>query len=227
MNIAKLASCAVFGGVLFQSLAADAAIELGFAGEELSVIKFDPGGTFSFTDEVPNNFNDFAIVNSTGTGDAVGKFGDLDGIFTIGPITLNPVAQTAPVTGNGVLRINDGAGFIFQADVSLLSIVTVSNVGGLNMDGTLNLSGVSYGGSLSDLTAFSNGGTLQASFVANTGTTLTSLKAIGSRVDDYSGTLRSNDTVVPEPASIVCWSMLAAVGIVAAVHGRSVSARAA
>jgi hypothetical protein len=201
-------------------------LQLGFSSvPRMAAVTFIAGGTFRFEDEGANDFDDFQIDASNGTGDAIGLFGDLDGTFTIGAITSStPVpgitVETASVTGMGSFEIDDGMGFIFSGDLVWVEITTVNNSGSVNTLGTVNLTNITYGGTKADLLAFVpvGSGIIQANFVlVNTGDRLSTLVANGGSANNWSGTL----TVIPEPATLLLTGLgLASVGGVAARRRR-------
>jgi hypothetical protein len=204
-----------------------APLQVGFSSlPPMALVRFNAGGTFTFEDEL-GGFNDFEIDSSTGAGDSLGLRGDLDGIFTIGPVSstvIGPLTvQTAPVTGTGVLEIRDVNGDVYFANIEWLTIASVNNSVTLNVLGSANLSNRSYPGNTQDLRALADfpGVIGQVNFVlTDRGATLASLVQSGGRADNFSGTL----TVVPEPATLLLGA-LGASSVVAARRRRQAAGR--
>jgi hypothetical protein len=145
---------------------------------------------------------DFSIGSISGGGFAslVGLLGNINGTFTIGPITTVGPVQTAPVSGPGILSINDGAASLTAA-LDWVDILTVSATGAVNASGTVNLSNFVYAGSNVDLMALAGfpGGIVTASFSFIPSQNLTALTTDGTtNSTGYSGSL----SPVPEPTTM-------------------------
>ncbi|MGD0744883.1 MAG: hypothetical protein ABSA45_06980, partial [Verrucomicrobiota bacterium] len=133
------------------------AIVLNFADLPGTDISFG-GGTFSFTSINGYQFN-ITSVNA-GVGDSVGLKGYVSpgGPFTIGTITTIGAEQTAPVTGTGTLHITDASSLDLTGSIQWDNITTFGVGGILDLTGTINLTGIVYPGSGSDLTALAAAG---------------------------------------------------------------------
>jgi hypothetical protein len=171
------------------------AATLPLAATNESVISFAGDSTFSFIAGAETSPYSFDLFNCT---DCLGHIG---GTFTIGAITVDGDLQSAPVTGAGTLTIEDGLGFLLTADLDLVDIFTNQAVGGTNFGATLNTDNVAYGGSEANLLALLGGATTVVSFQFVEQVSLTSL-AETPRTNSFSGTIGSDDAVIPEPATM-------------------------
>ena len=196
-----LASCAC---VIAQQARA---VTLDFSNLAHTSVNFSGGG-FSFSS---TNGYQFTITEvDGGTGDAVG----LDGYvfsaspFTIGAITPLGSGQTAPVTGSGTLHITDANNIDLIGTVTWLDITTFGVGGILDLNGTVNLNGITYTdsgpGSSSDLAALGAAGaaTDVITFQFAAPKTLAQLKSTGGSTS-YAGSIDS----VPEPGTITLVGM--------------------
>ena len=122
---------------------------VNYASTANCYIFFDGAGRFTFTPGVNN------LVITSGT--ASGLVGQLAGTYTIGTITTSGNVNSAPVTGSGTLTIFDGAN-TFTATATWVDVQQVGTGGSLNMNGAVNLTGVSYAGTNADLRALANAG---------------------------------------------------------------------
>jgi hypothetical protein len=178
------------------------AIVLNFANLAGTEIDFT-GGAFSFTSVGGYQFDITSV--SGGVGDSVSLNGGISpgGPFTIGTIT-SPAAgeETAPVTGTGTLYITDGASLNLLGSIQWSDITTFNNLGVLNLTGTINLTGITYGGANHDLQALAAAGSASdvVSFQFLPAETLDELKAATGAGDStsYSGSI----VVVPEPGTL-------------------------
>jgi len=167
------------------------------------------GGGFSFSS---TNGYQFTITEvDGGTGDAVG----LDGYvfsaspFTIGTITPLGSGQTAPVTGSGTLHITDGTGTNdLTGTITWVDITTLGVGGILDLNGTVNLTSITYPGfgpgSSSDLASLAAAGSATdvITFQFAVAKTLTQLKTTGGSTS-YSGSIDA----VPEPGTFALVGM--------------------
>lgn len=164
------------------------------------------GGDFNFTSTNGYQFN-ITQVNG-GIGDAVGLDGYIDpgGPFSIGTITTNGLQQTASVTGAGTLHITDLSSLDLTGSLQWDNITTYGTGGILNLTGTINLTGISYSGTNSDLLALAGAGSASdvVTFQFTPAETLAQLVSTGGSTS-YSGTINS----VPEPGALA----LAAFGL--------------
>ena len=183
------------------------AVTLDFSNLAHTSVNFSGGG-FSFSS---TNGYQFTITEvDGGTGDAVG----LDGYvfaatpFTIGTIIPLGSGQTAPVTGSGTLHITDANNIDLTGTITWIDITTLGVGGILNLNGTVNLNGITYtdsgSGSSSDLAALGVAGaaTDVITFQFAAAKTLTQLKSTGGSTS-YSGSIDS----VPEPGTITLVGM--------------------
>jgi len=182
-----LASVAFLVLVLTANFSAQA---LDYASTVNSSIVFPGDATFSFS-PTANNF----IVT---TGTASGLTGEITGTFTIGTITTNGNVSTAPVTGTGGFLVHDGA-FTLSASLVWINVSQNGTGGVLNLDGSVNLTGITYGGSNPDLMALANAGSalnaLSFQFVP-----AVSLATLRNGPGPYS-TSFSGSVAVPEPGT--------------------------
>src|SRR5215831_16090516 len=125
------------------------ALQVDYSNTTGSSISFDGSGNFSFSPASDS----FSVTS----GSAAGLLGDISGTFTIGSITTSGVQSSAPVSGSGELVIHDGASN-FKATLQWVDIVQLGTGSTLNDLGTVNLTGISYGGSNADLLALANAG---------------------------------------------------------------------
>lgn len=134
------------------SVASSKAITLNYYG--LAGIYFNGTGGFTFTS---TNGYQFQIQSVTGgSGDSVGLDGYISASqpFMIGTITTNaPGYETAPVSGSGTLYITDQNSDNLSGTIQWDNITTLYTSGVLDLTGTINLTGITYSGSNSDLMA--------------------------------------------------------------------------
>ncbi len=158
------------------------------------------GSAFSFTS---TNGYQFAITGvSGGVGDSIGNLGYVtpSGPFTIGTITTIGSIQTAPVTGTGTLHITDSAATDLTGTITWLDVTTYGIGGIINLNGQLNLTGIAYGGTGSDLGALAAAGAASdvVTFQFLPALTLTQLATTGGETS-YSGSILA----IPEPGSVI------------------------
>lgn len=203
LNVAVL-PLALSIGLLYMSTVAEA-LPLNFSSVGNAQIRF-AGATDTFTFEDSTTIGsgrDFRIGSVTdGTDpDTIGLLGNISGIFTIGAVTVTGGLQTAPVTGIGSLSIVDEAAVPLTGILEWLSISTDGASGALNSAALVNLTGLAYAGSNSDLQAFSQSGIATANFsFVKPVKPLTALKAQGQT---NSTTHQGSITAVPEPTSLL------------------------
>lgn len=174
-------------------------ITLSFANLAGTEINFG-GGAFSFTSTAGYQFDVTGV--SGGIGDSVGFNGYIapGGPFTIGTITTNGAIQSAPVGGTGMLHITDSGGHDLMGSVQWENITTVGVGGILDLTGAINLTGLTYSGTSSDLSALAGAGSAAdvVTFSFTPPETLTQLATAGGE-SSYSGTI----STVPEPGVCV------------------------
>jgi hypothetical protein len=158
------------------------------------------GGGFTFTGNAGNQFEIDDVFN--GSGDSLGFKGYITspGPFAIGAIYINGSVQTAPVTGSGTLHLSDGVNQL-TATIQWVDITTIGTSGILNVNGQVNLTGITYSGPSLDLQALVASGTAQVdlSFQFIPALTLTQLKATGGATD-FSGTILGAPVITTPPA---------------------------
>ena len=155
----------VLSACLLSAIAVPAgAVTIDYSNTAGSTINFNPldgcgGGTVGCFDFSPDS--PLTSINIT-SGSASGLLGNIDGTFGVGPITTlvsSPfLVQSAAVSGTGTLSIVDGANTL-TADLVWVDIYSAGVAGGTNVNGTANLSNISYSGTNADLLALFNGGT--------------------------------------------------------------------
>ena len=175
------------------------AITLNFSNLVGTDVSFS-GGAFSFTS---SNGYQFAITGvSGGVGDSVSDQGYLTpgGPFTIGTITTLGGLESAPVTGSAILHITDNAAIDLTGSIQWIDVETLGVGGIVNLNGTLNLTGITYGGAGSDLSALAAAGSASdvVTFQFVPAKTLVDLKTTGGDTS-YSGSIFA----VPEPGSVM------------------------
>ena len=197
--------------VLFLSLSLQAkAITLNFQGLDGTVINFSTNSTFNFTSTNGYQFSISSVLG--GVGDSVGLNGFVSpgGPFIIGPITIAGGLQSASVTGAGTLHITDAQATDLTGTVNWISIATISVAGVLDLSGQVNLTGITYGGTNSDLRALANAGSGSdvVTFQFVPPQTLTQLTTTGAQTS-YSGSINA----VPEPGTWILVAMGTGVGV--------------
>lgn len=179
---------------------------LNFANLDNTEMSFG-GGSFSFTS---TNGYQFSITSvSGGVMDSVGLKGYLapGGPFTIGTITTNGWQQSANVTGTAMLHITDSSSHDLTGSIQWENITTIASIGGLNLTGMINLTGLSYSGSNNDLGALALAGSAEdvVSFQFAPAETLGEL-ATTTGETSYSGTI-STIADAPEPGTLTLVGM--------------------
>lgn len=221
MNPFKTTIAAVGGLTVMAFAGQGQGLTLNFANNTGAPIVFNGSSdTFQFNtaSSGPQAGYQWHVTTENGGGSAVGLLGSITGgPFSYGSISSTgsgiTLIQTASVSGPiGNLVINDGAGFNLTGSVNLESVTTYSTtLGALNSGLLVNLTGVAYGGSNSDLIYLMahQPGTLNLSFQFSPGQTLTTLSSgTGPYSTSYSGSL----TVVPEP-SVMAIAGLSGLGV--------------
>jgi hypothetical protein len=191
-----------------------AQLTLNFANLDHTAVNF-AGGSFSFSSTNGYQFSITTVNN--GVGDSVGLDGYVTpgGPFTIGAITISGPIQSAPVTGTGTLHITDNQATDLTGTIQWLDITTLGVGGVLDLNGTVNLTGLTYSGTNNDLSALAAAGAASdvITFQFTPAKTLTQLKNDGGSTS-YSGTI-----VVPEPGTVTLVGM-GLLGLLAFCHRR-------
>lgn len=125
------------------------AVTFDYSSTGGSSITFDGLTHFTFA-PIANNF----MVTS---GTATGLMGEMTGVYTIGTITTIGGVSTASVSGSGTFVIHDGVNTL-TATLTWVDITQNGTGDNLNISGTVNLTGITYGGSNADLVALRNAG---------------------------------------------------------------------
>lgn len=146
MKLVSHKTLVIATGILALGYSTSEAVSFDFSSVPLSKIVFDGAGNFKFAPGAPKS--NFQVDDGT----AAGLFGSLDGIFTIGAVTTVGPLSTAPVTGTGTFTIKDGATPL-TASITLDSLSQLGTGSILNVDGAVNVTGVSYAGTNPDLVA--------------------------------------------------------------------------
>ena len=147
----KVKSRHLIGGIAFLLLAVVGNLnaQLNYSSTNNSAIAFPGDTTFSFSPGVDN----FRIT----TGTASGLLGEMTGIFNIGTITTIGNVTAALVTGSGTFIVHDGA-FNLSATLTWVNIAQFGSGDSLNLQGVVNLTGITYAGSNPDLDALAAAG---------------------------------------------------------------------
>ncbi len=150
---------------------------------------------FEFKNLSGNSFQ-ITVVPDGAAGDTVGLYGNIAGKFVIGTISGN----SAPVSNPGILTITDKSGSPFTAQLDWVNIFTRGAIGGLNHQGTFNLTDINYTGSNPDLKDWKADRTLSVNFTFNQRMTLSQLTASGAKTSmAFSGHL----SAVPTPSTVL------------------------
>lgn len=163
----------------------------------------------------------FHITSSDGVGDSVGLHGTIGGTFTYqtAQITTTGPLQTAPVaTVGGLLQITDASLHTLTGKITGVDLDTMGTGGTVNVNGAINLSNVTYTGTVADLVRLRNeadaaGGVVSLTFQFTPAKSLTQLAVNhADNKTSYSGSLMTQS--VPEPSGLVlsCTGALALLG---------------
>jgi hypothetical protein len=216
LGLVLVVSCA---STLVQQACAQ--LTLDFDGLPNALVNFSGGG---FTFENATNGYQFVIDGvQGGVGDSVGLDGYVSpgGPFTIGAITIAGPIQSAPVTGTGTLHITDASSTDLTGTIQWLDITTLGVGGILDLQGTVNLTGIAYSGSNNDLGALASAGSASdvVTFQFVPAETLTQLKNTGGATS-YSGSITAiPGNEVPEPGTVTLVGM-GLVSLLAFCHRR-------
>lgn len=148
----------------------------------------------------------------TSSGAATGLLGEFTGgPWSYGSVsTVSPGVEVADVTGPlGGFTIADGAGHFATGQVNWVQVDTFFSSGALNAQATVNITGMQYDGSNSDLRNLvaSGDGSVNMSFQFNPSMDLLSLTSgTGPYVTSYSGSFAPVG-LVPEPGTWVAGMM--------------------
>jgi hypothetical protein len=178
------------------------------AGSNIEFKGTGTGATFQFNNN--GSGQGFVVTASNGVGDAVGLHGQLGGTYSYTTASISTIGplQTAPVlTSGGVLTITDASLNSLTGTVDGIDVSTVGTGGLINLNGTVNLSSVTYSGTDADLLQLKNEASLGGGIVALTfqfipGKSLTQFAAAAAdNTASYSGSIAT--AAVPEPPSLV------------------------
>lgn len=214
----RLKNCALLIGlgVIGLTLGAGGAafgITLDFSTTPGAYLNF-VGGTSPYFQFINNSLgNSFKItdVHDGAGGNSVGLLGSISGKFYIGAVTQIGPKYTAPVSGTGILTINDGSAN-FTADINWGNIYTIGATGSMNYTGSINLSNIHYTGSNADLMAWEDDPKAAVNFTFSKIRTLLQLTAIGAKNStSFSGSLSAvqrlpeygGQGAVPTPSTIL------------------------
>jgi hypothetical protein len=200
------------------------------AGANIEFKGSGTGATFQFNNNTSGQ--GFVVSASTGTGDSVGLDGTLGGTYSysLGSVVTTGQQQTAPlITSGGTLTITDAGLHMLTGSIAGIDLTTSGTGGIVNLDGTVNLTSVSYSGTNADLMqlrdeAAVGGGVVALTFQFIPGQSLASLAGPNSdHTTSFSGTISAS--AVPEPSGLI----LAAIGALAVLgcgaEGLKVAAR--
>jgi hypothetical protein len=201
---------AVAAGLACAAASSRADITLDFSSTTDSEINFTPSG-FSFINTVSSANPTLHIDSSTGAGDSVGDLGSITG----GPFVITSISgSTATVTGTGTLSIDDGHGHDLTGTVTWNTIGQIGTFNGLNVNGLLNLSTITYSGSqldLQTLASYKTGvQTVGFSFAIPTPPGPPSLAQLqaGGYNTSFSGQIFASTSVLPEPTTVIAGALL-------------------
>jgi hypothetical protein len=149
--IKYIASLTLLLGSLI-SPAAMAADLVDFSSLQGATIDFTGGGHFGFS---PGT--NLQISGSTLGPGIVGLSGGISGIYTVGAITTQGGVSTAPVSGTGGFFIIDAAGLQLTGTLNFVNALQSGTGNFLNYSASVNISGLTYGGTNSALQALAMG----------------------------------------------------------------------
>jgi len=192
-SISKTVTALLVAGAALLSVSKTEAVTFDYSSTVSNFITFAGDTTFSFT-AAPDTFK----VTS---GSASGFFGDITGTFTMGAVTTVGPLSTASVSGTGSLSITDSHGFTLNATLTWADIQQLGTGSSLNVNGAVNLTGITYGGTNSDLVSLAKSGSAVdvLSFQFNPTVTLASLKG-SSNQTSFSGTIAA----APDGGATIC-----------------------
>lgn len=190
-------AASMFALACFPDAAQGVQINLTGSTSRSVTVVFDAGsGSFYFVPAV-DQFQVTSVIG--GTGDSIGMSGNVIASYSIGPVTISGGLQTAPVTGAGMLTINDGLHNLV-ADLVWGTISTFGTGGTINYASIINLSNISYSGARSDLLelATAGSGTAVVNFQFSEPTSLTQLKQFGGQTT-FTSSLTAPGGNIPGP----------------------------
>ena len=163
-------------------------------------IEFLGGPTRTVTFPEASDGCDFVITQSA-TADLIGIKGNINGTFTVGSVTTAGLLQTASLTGTGTFSLTDPDGDVLSATLAWNDIYTYGSTGGLNPEGTANLTSWTYSGSYPSFLDITNGQAQSSdlTFQFNPGKNLSQLMATGA---DTKTTYSGSFSMTPEPATL-------------------------
>ena len=169
--------------------------------------------TFTFDDATTGvgSGHDFIVNSTSGAGDAFGLYGNISGTFTVGPSSGGAI-ESATVTSSpgATLSIFDGVN-TFSGLINWITLVRDDTSGNLNIAGAVNLTGITYSGTVADLIALkgaNNSASSVINFTFNPALSINDLRTQNVKTS-YSGDITS----VPDAGGTVMLLGLALSGI--------------
>jgi hypothetical protein len=186
------------------------AIELDFSNVAHTAARLTFNGntdSFSFGTANSGIYNGWGfVINGSDSvpQDALGLLGKITGSFAVGSPTPSGAGQVATVTSSlGAQLIIDDGTDLFSGDINWIQLRTVGTGGNLNLQGYVNLTGISYSGLNSDLNALKgsdNQASATVAFTFSSGLSISDLLTDGkTHSTGYTGDLAS----VPEAGTTV------------------------
>jgi hypothetical protein len=177
-------------------------IELDFSPVIGAAVSFDAHGDIGFT-PAPTS-SQFSITSAGPENGDTGYVTSPAGGFAITGIqTIPGGTQAATVSGAGTLTIVDNLGNLFTATLTMLNVKTIGNGlhGNVNVNGGIDLTGIAYHGTQTDLVALRNIGSATYSmnwtFPSSAEENLTYLVANADSTTSWTGEI----TAVPEQST--------------------------
>jgi hypothetical protein len=190
--------------VLALSAISGKAIVLNFSNLAGTAIDFNGNNTFDF---IANGSGDQFDITSSGPSEGLDGYLSNTDLFTIGSISSPETGeQTASVSGIATLTIVDQSDVDLTGTIQWDNITTFFTAGLLDLTGTVNLTGIRYSGSNSDLQALAVAGSASdvISFQFTSPVSLTQLADTATSTS-YAGSISA--TPVPEPATMALFGV--------------------
>lgn len=192
-----VAAAAVAVGMTMQSQAISLDI-VNVSGNTLPTsahLTFDGAGNFTFDDASSGAHSgyDFVVNGITGgVGDSFGLAGNITGTFTIGVPSGSPESATVTSSAGATLSIFDGSS-TFSGSIDWIALTRDGTSGDLNISGLVNLTGITYAGTVQDLIDLmgdANQASATISFSFNPAKSINDLRTAPAQTS-YSGDLTS------------------------------------